>query len=82
MNKQNVLEALLWLKKHNAHYADININESNLDWMNGQNESNIGTHASTLKTKDTQHYKINATEEEVVSNTSSLGSESLTLNSE
>jgi hypothetical protein len=31
VNKQNVLKALLWLKKHNAHYADITINESNLD---------------------------------------------------
>jgi hypothetical protein len=68
VNKQNVLEALLWLKKHNAHYANITINESNLDWMNGQNEANIGTQASNLKTKDTQRYKINATEEEVVSN--------------
>ncbi len=36
--------------------------------MNGQNEANIGTQASILKTKDTQCYKINATEEEVVSN--------------
>jgi hypothetical protein len=68
VNKQNVLEALLWLKKHNAHYANITINESNLDWMNGQNEANIGAQASILKTKDTQRYKINATEEEVVSN--------------
>jgi hypothetical protein len=68
VNKQNVLKALLWLKKHYAHYADITINESNLDWMNGQNEANIGTQASCLKTKDMQRYKINATEEEVVSN--------------
>ncbi len=68
VSKQNVLEALLWLKKHNAHYANITINESSLDWMNGQNEANIGTQASILKTKDTQRYKINATEEEVVSN--------------
>ena len=35
--------------------------------MNGQNEANIGTQASILETKDTQRYKINATEEEVVS---------------
>ncbi len=68
VNKQYVLEALLWLKNHNAHYADITINESNLDWMNGKNEANIGTQASILKTKDTQRYKIKATEEEVVSN--------------
>ncbi len=68
VNKQNVLEALLWLKTHNAHYANITINESNLDWMNGQNVANIRTQASILKTKDTQCYRINATEEEVVSN--------------
>jgi hypothetical protein len=35
VNKQNVLKALLWLKKYNAHYAYITIYESNLDWMNG-----------------------------------------------
>jgi hypothetical protein len=50
VNKQNILEALPWLKKHNALYADITINDSNLDWMNGQNEANIGTQASILKT--------------------------------
>ena len=33
-----------------------------------KNEANIGTQATILKTKDMQHYKINATEEEVVSN--------------
>jgi hypothetical protein len=68
VNEQYVLKALLWLKNHNAHFTDITINELNLDWMNGKNEVNIGTQASILKTKDTQHYKINATEEEVVSN--------------
>jgi hypothetical protein len=35
--------------------------------MNGKNEANIGTQASILETKDTQRYRINATEEEVVS---------------
>ncbi len=68
VNKQNVLEALLRLKKHNPHYADVTINELNLDWMNETNEANIGTQAIILKTKDTQCYKINTTEEEVVSN--------------
>jgi hypothetical protein len=68
VNKQNVLKILLWLKKHNPHYMDITINESILDWMNGKNEVNIRTQASILKMKDTQYYKINATEEEVVSN--------------
>ncbi len=66
VNKQNVLEALLWLKNHDPHYAYITINELNLDWMNGKNEANIGTQALILKTKDTQRYKISAAEEEVV----------------
>jgi hypothetical protein len=43
VNKQNVLKSLLWLKKHNPHYADVTINELNLDWMNGKNEANNGT---------------------------------------
>jgi hypothetical protein len=34
------------VEKHNPHYADITINELNLDWMNGKNEANIGTQAS------------------------------------
>jgi hypothetical protein len=68
VNKQNVLEAFLWLEKHNAHYANITINKLNLDWINCQHEANIGTQALILKTKDTQRYKINATEEEEVSN--------------
>jgi hypothetical protein len=66
VNKQNVLEALSWLKKHNPHYADVTINGLSLDWMNGKNEANIGT--QILKTNDMQRYKINKTEEEVVSN--------------
>jgi hypothetical protein len=36
--------------------------------MNGKNEANIETQAKKLKTKGTQYYKVNATEEEVVSN--------------
>ncbi len=36
--------------------------------MNGKNEANIRTQGTILKTKDTQRYKINAIEEEVVSN--------------
>jgi hypothetical protein len=56
------------VEKHNPHYADITINVSNLDWMNGKNEANIRTQGRILKTKDTQCYKINAIEEEVVSN--------------
>ena len=33
VNKNRVLSALRWLKKHNTLYADININVSNLSWL-------------------------------------------------
>jgi hypothetical protein len=36
--------------------------------MNGKNKVNIGTQATILKTMDMQRYKINTTEEEMVSN--------------
>ncbi len=43
VNRRNVLEALVWLKKHNPFYADVRINEANLDWMNNEEKVNIGT---------------------------------------
>lgn len=33
INKNRVLKALKWLKKHNPLYNDITIKESNLSWM-------------------------------------------------
>ena len=38
----------MWLKKHNPFYADVRINEANLDWMNNEEEVNIGTNATVL----------------------------------
>jgi hypothetical protein len=35
VNRKKVLNALLWLKKHNPFYAIIQIKEVNLDWMKG-----------------------------------------------
>jgi hypothetical protein len=31
VNRKNVLEALLWLKKHNPFFADVSIREDNLE---------------------------------------------------
>jgi hypothetical protein len=31
VNRQNVINALLWLKKHNPHYSNVAINELNVD---------------------------------------------------
>jgi hypothetical protein len=44
IRKQKVLEALKWLKKHHRWYRDdpdLVINESNLDWMNGEEEAEL-----------------------------------------
>ena len=41
VRKSKVLTALRWLKVHNIHYHDITISESNLDWMNGMEESTV-----------------------------------------
>jgi hypothetical protein len=68
VNQQNVINALLWLKKHNPHYSNVAINESNLDWMKGKDETNIGQEGTILSTKSTQRYKVLTTQEETVSN--------------
>jgi hypothetical protein len=64
----DVLDALLWLKKHNPHYSNVAINESNLDWMKDKDKANIGQEGTILSTKDTQCYKVLMTQEEMVSN--------------
>ena len=67
VNKQNVLEALLWLKKHNPLYSDISITERNLDWMQGQEEVSVATNAEKFKTKNSKHFQIITNEAEFVS---------------
>jgi hypothetical protein len=51
VNRKNVLDALLWLKKHNPFYADVSLKEENLDWMQGEEEVSIATNVLELKTK-------------------------------
>ena len=68
VNRQNVIEALIWLKKNNPHYRNVTINELNLDWMKNKDEANIGQEREILSTKDTQRYKVLSTEEEMVAN--------------
>ncbi len=58
VNQQNVIHAFLWLKKHNQHYSNVTINESNLDWMKDKDEANIGQEGTILSTKNTQRYKV------------------------
>ena len=58
VNRKHVLEALLWLKKHNPHYSNISIKESNLDWMQGEEEVSIATNADKFQTKNLKHIRI------------------------
>jgi hypothetical protein len=58
VNRKNILEAILWLKKHNPFYADVSIKEENLDWMHWEEEVSIATNAFELKTKNSKQYKI------------------------
>jgi hypothetical protein len=67
-NRQNVINALLRLKKHNPHYSNEAINESNLDWMKDKDKANIGQEGTILSTKYTQRYKVLTTQEEMVLN--------------
>ena len=46
-----VLEALQWLKKYNKVYKDIELQESNLDWMEGSDESDIRMAVDATSTK-------------------------------
>lgn len=54
INKNRVLKALKWLKKHNPLYNDITIKESNLSWMKNR---------TSCKLKDTITIKSNDDED-------------------
>jgi hypothetical protein len=58
-----VLEGLVWLKKHNPLYSDITISESNLDWMQGEEEVSIATNAEKFQTKNSKYIRIISSEE-------------------
>jgi hypothetical protein len=73
VNRKNVLDALLWLKKRNPFYANVSTKEENLDWMQGEEEVSIATNALQLKTKNSKQFKIIAGESEYVSSTHNTG---------
>jgi hypothetical protein len=64
VNRRNVLEALIWLKRHNPFYAVVCIREENLDWMEGKDKVSISTNAIKLKNKDLKQARIIADESE------------------
>ena len=41
VNRRKVLSALIWLKKHNHLYDDIEIKQNRLNWMEGQSECSL-----------------------------------------
>jgi len=41
VNKMKVLSALIWLKKHNHLYGDIEIKKERLNWMKGKTECSL-----------------------------------------
>ena len=41
IRREKVLSALRWLKRYNREYQDIVIDESNLDWLAGSDESEL-----------------------------------------
>ncbi len=61
-----MIEALLWLKKHNPFYADVSIRENNLEWMQGEDEVSIASNAEKFKTKNSKQFQVIASETEYV----------------
>jgi hypothetical protein len=57
VNRKNVLEALLWLKKHNL-FSDVSIREDNLEWMQGEDEVLIASNKEKYKTKNSKQFQI------------------------
>jgi len=53
VNRRHIIEALLWLKKHNPHYKNVTIKKSNLYWAKNKVEANIGQEREILSTKVT-----------------------------
>ena len=67
VNRERLLNALKWLKRHNPFYKNIRIVEANLDWMNGKQEANICTEGIDMNLKETASLKKREQEEEFVS---------------
>ena len=55
IRKQFVLDALRWLKQYNVEYANIQIEESNLDWIENNIEQELP--ANLIQMDDNQDTK-------------------------
>ena len=67
VRRQQVLDALVWLKRHNRFYENIQIKEENMEWMEGRDEVNLCTKALELEIKTTDGSNKQDNEEEYVS---------------
>lgn len=67
VNRDKVLTALRWLKKHNKFYQSIIIKEDNLDWMGTRSEVNICEESIKVNVKETSRSCMESTEEEHIS---------------
>ena len=76
VNRTRIIAALVWLKRHNPFYRSIKINESNLDWMEGEDEVNIGKEAVQIDMVETQRSRMKEAEEEHVSKSNTNGLDS------
>jgi hypothetical protein len=58
VNRRKVLSALIWLKKHNHLYDDIEIKQNRLNWMEGQSECSL-TDVITIETEEIEEDEEN-----------------------
>ena len=72
VNKERVLRALHWLKKHHRGYHNITINESNLDWIKNGSICDVAE-KHTLKTKPSKRDAVAAANETISSNQCDTG---------
>jgi hypothetical protein len=77
VNKEKVLKALYWLKRHHRGYNDITITESNLDWIEGDSIDGDSIYDTaekyTLNTKPSKRDKVAAATEAVSENQCNTG---------
>ena len=67
VNKNKVLTALRWLKKHHRGYHDITITESNLDWIKEESVFNVAK-KYTMNMRPSKRDAVADAEEAVSSN--------------
>ena len=60
VNRLNVIAALEWLKKYNNEYADITIDKTRLDWINGDEADLVVTKCDAkMKTQEDDMLDLN-----------------------